>query len=203
MLRGETAPAPPRPTAIVTVTLLSSRMRLMACVALLAGITAIAPGSALAVSSATKNCAKDVVDDWYGNARVDKLFAAQCYREAIRTLPVDVLDYSNAKEDILRALAYARKGQNDPGDGAPDPPTGTGTGTGTTSIETPPTGTEPDDSTETNAGPVDDDVDTAGPASVPIPLLVLGGLALLLLAAGGAGYLNRRRNAGGRPDSTA
>jgi hypothetical protein len=35
-------------------------------------------------------------------------------------------------------------------------------------------------------------VDTSGPSSVPVPLLVLGGLALLLLAAGGAGYLSRR-----------
>ncbi len=43
-------------------------------------------------------------------------------------------------------------------------------------------------------------VDTSGPSAVPIPLLILGGLALLLLAAGGAGYLSRRaqarRNAG-------
>jgi hypothetical protein len=37
---------------------------------------------------------------------------------------------------------------------------------------------------------------------VPIPLLILGGLALLLLAAGGAGYLSRRAQArrdGGPP----
>ena len=32
-------------------------------------------------------------------------------------------------------------------------------------------------------------VDTSGPSSVPLPLLILGGLALLLLAAGGVGYL--------------
>ena len=35
-------------------------------------------------------------------------------------------------------------------------------------------------------------VDTSGPSSVPLPLLILGGLALLLLAAGGVGYLSRR-----------
>jgi len=37
------------------------------------------------------------------------------------------------------------------------------------------------------------DVDTSGPSSVPIPLLVLGGMSLALLAAGGLGYLSRRR----------
>ena len=45
-------------------------------------------------------------------------------------------------------------------------------------------------------------VDTAGPSSVPLPLLILGGLALLLLAAGAVGYLSRRaqsRRDGGPP----
>ena len=31
---------------------------------------------------------------------------------------------------------------------------------------------------------------------MPVPLLVLGGLAVLLLAAGSAGYLRRRMNGG-------
>ena len=38
-------------------------------------------------------------------------------------------------------------------------------------------------------------VDTSGPSSVPVPLLVLGGLSLALLAAGGLGYVSRRRQA--------
>jgi hypothetical protein len=66
-------------------------------------------------AAAPKSCADQVVADWYGDGRVDKVFPAHCYQEAIRSLPVDVLDYSNAKEDILRALAFARKGEKDPG----------------------------------------------------------------------------------------
>ena len=38
-------------------------------------------------------------------------------------------------------------------------------------------------------------IDTSGPSSVPVPLLVLGGLSLALLAAGGLGYVSRRRQA--------
>ena len=38
-------------------------------------------------------------------------------------------------------------------------------------------------------------VDTTDPSSVPIPLLVLGGLSLALLAAGALGYISRRRQA--------
>jgi hypothetical protein len=39
------------------------------------------------------------------------------------------------------------------------------------------------------------DVNTSSPSSVPIPLVVLGGMSLLLLAAGSLGYLSRRRQA--------
>jgi hypothetical protein len=164
----------------------------------LAAVTALA--SAPAADAKAKTCAEQIVADWYGDGRVDKIFPLHCYQEAIRSLPVDVLDYSNAKEDILRALAYARKDKPDPGpSGSTTDPTGTGDDGG-------PTGTGPD------GGPGDpgsgeqtsasDDVDTSGPSSVPVPLLILGGLALLLLAAGGAGYLSRRaqaRREGGPP----
>ena len=44
-------------------------------------------------------------------------------------------------------------------------------------------------------GEVAPPIDTSGPSSVPVPLLVLGGLSLALLAAGGLGYVSRRRQA--------
>ncbi len=43
------------------------------------------------------------------------------------------------------------------------------------------------------------DVDTSGPSSIPIPLLVLGGMSLALLAAGALGYISRRRQAAREP----
>jgi hypothetical protein len=144
-------------------------------------------GPALAAS-----CGNKVVNDWYDNGRVDKIYPLKCYRDAIRILPTDVLDYSNAKEEIGRALQYARVGKPDPG--------GTSTGTGTTS----PTGTGKQSDTtgtDTSEGPVTNasgDLDASGPSSVPVPLIVLGALAALLLAAGSAGYLTRRMNAGKR-----
>ena len=163
-------------------------------------MAALAPLSFAPVASA-KACAEQVIYDWYGNGRVDQIFPKHCYLEAIRSLPVDVQDYSNAEEDIRRALAFAGQGKPDPGpSGGPAP-------TGTTSEDPPETPTTPTTPVDTS-GPgeqtlADDRVDTSGPSSLPIPLLVLGGLALLLLAAGGAGYLSRRANArrnGGPPD---
>lgn len=158
--------------------------------------------------AASKSCADDVVSDWYGDGRVDKVFPLHCYQEAIRSLPVDVLDYSNAKQDILRALAFARKGKQDPGVSGGNEPTSDGGTANPGGGPEPPSSnpganpTEPahpgDPGTGTDAA---SDVDTSGPSSLPIPLLILGGLALLLLAAGAAGYLSRRAQArrGGGP----
>ena len=167
---------------------------------LLASLLAIATLTSLSVAptaaAKTKTCADAVVADWYGDGRVDKIFPKHCYQEAIRSLPVDVLDYSNAKEDILRALAYARQGKPDPGASGGSRPNET------TTSEDPGTGPGEGGSTPGDETTAAGDVDTSGPSSVPIPLLILGGLALLLLAAGGAGYLSRRaqtRRNGGPP----
>ena len=154
-------------------------------------------------AASSKNCAKAVVADWYGDGRVDKVFPLQCYRAAIRSLPVDVLDYSNAKEDILRALAFARKGENDPGPSGDSQTTGNNTDTtGDPASGSGGPGGPNHPGPEGSGNEASGAVDTSGPSSVPIPLLILGGLALLLLAAGGAGYLSRRAQArrnGGPP----
>ncbi len=153
-----------------------------------------------------KTCARAIINDWYGDGQIDRQYELHCYKEAIRALPVDIKDYSRAPEDILRALAYRKKGEADPGNGGSGvltPPKGdTGATTDpdyhfATTVADPPS-TEPggEDTIAANDG-----LDTSGPSSIPIPLLILGGLALLLLAAGGAGYVNRRRQARGADGS--
>ncbi len=171
---------------------------LIAFLAAVTALTALVGAASPTAAAASESCADRVVADWYGDGRIDQIYPLHCYTDAIRSLPVDVLDYSNAKEDILRALAFARKGKPDPGPaGGPRPAGGDDpTDTTTTSTGDPNDPNNPDETTA--SGPVD----TSGPSSVPIPLLVLGGLALLLLAAGGAGYLSRRaqaRREGGPP----
>ena len=159
---------------------------ILAALLALAALTLLA--SPPAADAKAKTCAEQIVADWYGDGRVDKIFPLHCYQEAIRSLPVDVLDYSNAKEDILRALAYARQDEPDPGPGGSGPAT-------RPSKEPPRTGPDSNQSDSDEETSASDAVDTSGPSSLPIPLLILGGLALLLLAAGGAGYLSRRAQA--------
>jgi cobalamin biosynthesis Mg chelatase CobN len=160
-----------------------------------------------------KSCADLVIADWYDDGRVGKIYPLHCYKEAIAKLPPDVLDYSNAKEEIGRALAFAKQGKPDPGGSDPSPGSTATTATETTTTEpvtstaqttTAKTETTTTTSTPTTTTTVDTDTtatvvpatDTSGPSSVPVPLLVLGGLAVLLLAAGSAGYLRRRMNDG-------
>ena len=178
----------------------ASRPRIAHVAALIALVvlTALA-GSPGATAASSLKCAEQIVDDWYGDGRVDKIYPLKCYQAAIRSLPVDVLDYSRAEEDILRALQFARAGEPDPGPtGGAEPndnepgdettPTPGGGGGGGTS--------GPNDPGEPGGGgEAAENVDTSGPSSVPIPLIVLGGLALLLLAAGAIGYLSRRAQA--------
>jgi hypothetical protein len=174
---------------------------------LLAAIVVTATVLALGVTPAfaAKDCGRQIIDDWFKDGRVDKIYPLHCYEDALNKLPNDVRTYSDAPQAIRRALSIALA------KGAPvDPPKTTSTSTDTSPTDTNPTDTSPTDTSPTSTGPTDTtpsdgsggpgdeealgDQDSSA-SSVPIPLLVLGGLALLLLAAGGAGYLNRRLQA--------
>jgi hypothetical protein len=205
--RGRLPRGSRRAAAFVTVSH-SPHRRLAALLSLVVAMVGVALLAVPDDAAAAPKCAKLVVADWYGDGRVDRVYPLHCYTDAIRSLPVDVLDYSNAKEDILRALSYAKRGEPDPGNAGADGgggSSGSSSGGGTAGGSGGDGGsgigggrplTEPDETTgeETLAG--GDPLDTSGPSSVPVPLIVLGGLALLLLAAGAAGYLSRRSQAG-------
>jgi len=162
-------------------------------VAIAAALVATLVMAGPAVAAKKPSCAEQVVADWYDNGRVDYLYPLHCYRDAIKSLPPDVKDYSSAKEEIERALQDAA---NRPPVKEPTLLETTGSNPGD------PSETETDPSGETVAGGGDGDgPSTAGPSSVPIPLIVLGGLSILLLAAGSAGYLARRFGKGNGADS--
>jgi hypothetical protein len=143
---------------------------------------------AAAPASAAPSCARQVIDDWYDDGRVDRTYPLHCYDDAIEALPPDVRDYSSAKEDIQRALQARMR--NEP---APSATTDPSPGTGTNPTK-PPKNQTTTESTPKNENPPEasGEVDSDSASSVPIPLLVLAGLALLLIAGGSAGYFIRR-----------
>jgi hypothetical protein len=169
-------PTPTRPTAHAVSSVLVVLTAVFVALFLSSPATAATP------------CGKKVLGDWFDNGRIDRIYPLHCYEDAIDAIPDDLRDYANAEEVITRALQGALRGKLVPGGDDPTPD-------------------EPGGGTRDPGGPADPgdptaapSVDGSGPSSVPIPLLVLGGLSLALLAAGGLGYLSRRRQGAGDGD---
>jgi hypothetical protein len=132
-------------------------------------------------AGAAQSCGDAVLTDWFEDGRVDRLYDLQCYEGAIAGIPSDIRDYSDAEEVIHRALQAATRGRLAPG--GPDPTPG-----GVALVE----------GSGGGGGQVDRAasvvVDSSRGSTFPVPLLVLGGLSLALLAAGGHGWISRRRD---------
>ena len=174
---------------------------------LLAAAAVVMVGAALGVAAApaaakgSTPCWKTLINDWY-DGRIDGTYPIHCYRDALKHLPADVDQYSSARDDIRQALQKRITQSHNPNAGG-----GTGgTGTGGTGGKGPGTGgnggtgptnpsPKPTNPSSQSSGPINDVFNAGKPAkadSIPIPLLVLGGLALLLMAAGAAGFVMRR-----------
>lgn len=153
--------------------------------------------AALAVSAspagAAKSCGRQVLDDWY-DGRIDGTYDLHCYDDAIEIIPRDVRDYSSAEDDIRRALQAALRGE-------PAPPNRGGDVTDGGDTDEPidpgdePISTTPDDPPPADTVAAGPELDGDSASSVPVPLLILAGLALLLVAGGSAGYVVRRLQA--------
>jgi hypothetical protein len=146
-------------------------LTLMLAVVALAG-----PGTATAANP----CWKELVNDYWADNRVDKIYDISCYREAMAKLPRDVEEYSDAQDDLRRALLDAIR--DDRSDGRFDNPDEGGGGT---------TAAPPGGDDEGGGGFFREVLDRLGPKnadSVPVPLLVLASIAVILLGAAGASY---------------
>jgi hypothetical protein len=149
--------------------------RLTLLTVLLSVLVALVPATASAAP-----CWKDLVSDYWADNRVDRTYPISCYRDAMEKLPSDVQAYSDAQDDLRRALLAAIREQRDSGGGfsgenegdvvAASSDDGGGDGFFAQVIE--------------KLGPKNAD-------SIPVPLLVLGSLALLLIGAAGVSYLAR------------
>ena len=167
---------------------------------LAAGLAATVVGSAQAaprtLQQATNTCWRDVVNDWIRHQpNVVGTYPIPCYTQAIQHLNQypDVAGYSSAPDDIHRALLAAIR--NDRGDGG---------GSGGSSSQGGPSGsnsTPPTDGTASG----NPDTNTSGgnssffglfgphdATSIPLPLIILGSLAILLALAALGTWLARR-----------
>ncbi|HSP70848.1 MAG TPA: hypothetical protein VLN26_00670 [Gaiellaceae bacterium] len=157
-------------------------MRKLLVAAAVAAALAV-PASASASSSAT--CWKQLLVDSY-DFRIDHTYPAGCYVLAMKHIPRDLADYSDLWDVLNRALATVTRTHHKTRTIA--------------AIPVPPTAKLPKSAQPRAAKApltrVAARVDPGGPQTVPLPLIVLGGLGLLLAAAGAAGAIVRRRRGG-------
>ncbi|HZT44995.1 MAG TPA: hypothetical protein VFA24_02350 [Gaiellaceae bacterium] len=160
---------------------------------LVAGFALLAAsvGAGSAAAKSTPPCWKSLINDWY-DGRIDRTYPIQCYRDALKHLPTDVETYSSARDDIKQALqkriTQGRKGGSTTTGGGPSS-SGPGSGPGGSNTN------GPGGPQSNPSSPIKNAFDATkgkNADSVPIPLIVLGAVALLLMGLGAAGFLARR-----------
>lgn len=136
-------------------------------------------------AEAAKPCWKRALDDWSDNGRMDDVYSQACIQAAIDNLPEDLRIYSNAPEVIGGARQRSVRDRSIQGTSGQPP------------VAPPPAGTVEPVEPETgprDEGPIESVLGrgTTDASSIPLPLMLLAGLALVLMAAGGAGFARRK-----------
>jgi hypothetical protein len=127
-------------------------------------------------ASAQAPCWKLIIDDWVDDGIIQGAYPLHCYGDAIRHVPNDLQQYTGIIDDITAARQR---------------------GSRTLSSHTTPTpqAANPNDPDQ---GMFSTAIDKLGPTnsdSLPLPLLILAGLAVVMVAAGAAGLATRHLRA--------
>ncbi len=162
-------------------------------VVLVAGVQSASAAPA-ATLTPTNTCWQDVVNDWLAHQpNVKGIYPIACYTQAIQHLNAypDLRQYSNAMDDIHRALLAAILDERGNGPGSSSGGGSSGGGGSTSGGG----GSTSGGGGSSSSGPITHLFNTLGPSSattVPLPLLVLGGLALFLMLAAVITWITRR-----------
>jgi hypothetical protein len=155
-------------------------------VALLAvcALLAVGVGSAKAAAKGTGTtpCWRLVLNDEY-DGHIDGIYSVRCYKAAINHLPEDSLIYGQLKQDITRAMLNAIAALKKKGVKITDAtmlPSEDGS-----------RGLQGRKKKKGFFAAIADKIGPGNASSIPLPLLILAGLGLLLIAAAGASFMAR------------
>jgi hypothetical protein len=161
-------------------------------------LAAVAPGTA----NAKTPCRDRIYNDWYPDGKIATTYPISCYRDALKHIRSDALTYSSLADDIRSAMQAAlarlhghtkvpaQVGKGGPAATRKERPAASNVSE--TIAKRPPLGPLNDSAPATTLA---SETTNGGGSSLPVPLLVLGALALLLVAVGAAGVVVRRRRA--------
>jgi hypothetical protein len=128
-------------------------------------------------ASAAKPCWREVVDEWTTKQVVSTTYPIECYDQALDNLPRDLADYTDAYDQIANARQDALQDDR--------------------RLQGPVASAGDDDPGDSDGGVIGAvlGVGSGDSSSIPLPLIILGGLAALLMAAGAAGLVARKLQA--------
>jgi hypothetical protein len=184
---------------------MAAMKRLAAVVAVLA---VAAPGLAVGSAHAAVPCRDRIYNDWYKDGKIASTYPLSCYRDALKNVPPDAKQYSSLADDIKSAMQAAVARLN----GGKDVPSQVGKGgkgdvsPATATLRSPTKTSSDSTSMAPRRSPVTTDASvpasqtvaaspTGNGGGIPLPIVVLGAIALLLVAIGsvGAGVRHFRR----------
>jgi hypothetical protein len=151
---------------------------------LVAALSALALGAAASPAAAKTPCSRQIIEQWVDFHQIDSDYPLHCYREAIAAVPEDLRVYTGIVDDILSARQQASRSSNVRRPTAVDP----------SAIKSAKkqAAKDPNNALFKQAF---DKLGSRNVDTVPLPLLILAGLSLLLIAAGAAGLVSRRLRA--------
>jgi hypothetical protein len=147
---------------------------------LLATLLAVAlPAPACAAASP---CRKKIFNDWYPDGKIASTYPVACYQDALKHIGTDAKIYSSLGDDIRAAMRAAMRRSH--GLSAPavvgSGPKAIGAGEVKGALASISVTKKPNDG-QASTGVV------AAASGAPLPIIVLGGIALALAAAGAIG----------------
>ena len=182
------------------------KARLVGALVLVAALGALAGAPAASAApaatlKATDKCWLQVVNDWLQHGTVTNFYAIPCYTQAIQHLSAypDIKQYSSAIDDIQRAQQAAiheeRAGGGPNSSGGPGLGGGGPSGGGSAGGGGGPSGGGSGGHAGGVLSKLASEIGPGNAQSIPLPLLVLGGLALLLLLTAALTWFMRRLQA--------
>jgi hypothetical protein len=152
-------------------------------------LAVVLPGPA---SAAGTPCRNKVVNDWYRDGKIASTYPIACYRDALKHIPADADIYSSLRDDVRAAMRAASRRSH-----GLSAPLQVGHGPKATGASSVKSALVSIDATKKIQKPPSTGV-VATASGAPLPILVLGGVALALVAAGAIGvgvrHARGRRN---------
>jgi hypothetical protein len=138
-------------------------------------------------------CRDRIYNDWYADGKIATTYPIACYKSALAHIPADARIYSNLANDIHTAMQAAilrERGRKVPAEvGKGTTTTGHG-GSANHSVNQTKT-TTTSSSSSTNSSPTttlaSSSTSSSSGGGVPLPIIVLGAVAILLAATGAIG----------------